>query len=480
MRKLYTSVVAVLSLLYLPAASQKIQYSRQSAIVNYPDAMQLVSNIGGYHHLLGLAYKKKPAIYIFDQQLKFISKKEFPFKLASNADFKVIPIADFYYLYIHIPNTTLHELWKIDREGNARSLTPAFKQVISAEFVKGNGSLQLTAMDSHLCVVSHTYYKALEKVASILIHVDTAMTVTWKKSVSYVFGSYDRLQQVNVISKREMLLLKSSRDGINFALEMLKVNLDSGVVIGTTFNSVANMYTQANFNYNRDDSSVTVYALVRDSYYGGRVRTIFISQLDKYLHEKKPLVTLRTQFRNNTNTNFLLLNGSSPHWIPMNGGPMGIPTVINQVNRSQFDNYVDYIAGGGQPMLSGNRFAVRGAPAIPTAVRFSLLDEQLKVASDSLFANDKDKYNLEPRRFTRFMVRNKSYLLVGQHFTGNRKGLFMVSGSAANMLETTDVRVNDKYDYMLNQLQPLTEDAVIMPYLSKREAGLVKLTFNEE
>ncbi len=481
MRKLYNYFVGVLLVMFLPAASQKIQYSRQAAIVNFPDAIQLVSNISGQHHLLGLAFKKMPAIYVFDQQLRFTTKKVLPLKLATNAEIKVVPFSNFYYLYTHVPGSALHELWKIDRDGNARSMTDAFRKVISAEFVKENGSLQLSAMESQLCVVSHTYYKGLEKVASTLLHVDTSISVTWKKSVSYGFGSLDRLQQVNVVSKHEMLLLKSSRNGLNFALEMLKVNLDSGIVIGTTFSSLANMYTQAAFNYNRDDSAVTVYAMVRDSYYGGRVRTVFISQLDKSLHEKRPLVTLKTQFRNNTNTNFLLLNGSSPHWIPMNGGALGIPVITTHVNRSRYDNYVDYIAGGGQPMVTpGNRYLVRGAPAVPTAVRFSLLDESLKVASDSLFANDKEKYNLEPGRFTRFKANNKSYLLVAQHFTGNRKGLLLVSGSAGNLLETADVRVNDRYDYMLTQLQPISEAAVIMPYIEKREAGLVKFTFTED
>ncbi len=47
--------------------------------------------------------------------------------------------------------------------------------------------------------------------------------------------------------------------------------------------------------------------------------------------------------------------------------------------------------------------------------------------------------------------------------------------SNEKQLTTTDVRVFEKYEYRLSQLQPASGQAVILPYVKRREIGLVQI-----
>src|SRR5829696_4829722 len=102
----------------LHASAQRIQYNRQTFRMVYADDMQLVTNIKGNHHLLCFNANKPPAINIFNEQLKLVGQKEIDLKLNENADVRLIPFHDFYLLYIHLGGKFLHELYKIDAEGN--------------------------------------------------------------------------------------------------------------------------------------------------------------------------------------------------------------------------------------------------------------------------------------------------------------------------------------------------------------------------
>lgn len=476
-------LVGFLVILSLAAGSQKLQYSRQTAYVKYPDAMQLIANIAGYHHLLAFTKNKKPAIYIFDNQLKFLVKHDLPFKLPENADVKLIPVKNFYYLYSHVTGSTTHELWRINKDGISISLTEQFETLISKEFLKMPSALQLSEMHGHLVILANTYFRELQKVATTVVSIDSSFNIVWKEKVSYDFqGGLERLQQVNVVSRRTMLVMKSTRGGSNNTLDLIKINFDSSTVTGTTFSSFSNVYSDPAFVYNVPDSSITVYSMITGASGRGLVRSVFISQLDNRLQEKVPVTVLKTQFRNNTYANFLLIQGKSPRWIGLYGlRPLvSYQTSYNTYYQQQLQNQ-SYNAGGLLlPDYRGGT-GLRSALAsnLTTGVRFSLLNSRFQIIRDSLVANDKPNYNIEPQHFARFYGNNKSYLLLSQHFKGNRRGLLMVEGSNENEIETTDIRVNDRYEFMLNQLQQVSDGAVIVPYVYRREAGLLKLSLAE-
>jgi len=114
--------------------------------------------------------------------------------------------------------------------------------------------------------------------------------------------------------------------------------------------------------------------------------------------------------------------------------------------------------------------------ADPTqAVRFSLLNKELEISNDSLLINSKDSYTIMPDQFVRFMVNNKEYMLVNQQFVKNSRGLLMVNGNDNKQLNFTDIRVADRNDYLLAKSQLIPGEGIVVPYIHKLEAGLVKV-----
>jgi hypothetical protein len=65
-----------------------------------------------------------------------------------------------------------------------------------------------------------------------------------------------------------------------------------------------------------------------------------------------------------------------------------------------------------------------------------------------------------------------------QQFGSNRYGLLLINGNAEGELTATDIRVYDKYEYLLPQMQAVNNKYVLVPYTYKKELGLVKITLN--
>ena len=114
----------------------------------------------------------------------------------------------------------------------------------------------------------------------------------------------------------------------------------------------------------------------------------------------------------------------------------------------------------------------------PKAVRFTVLDEAFKIANDSLIANKKI-YNVQPRPFAQFTLHQKPSLLLVQNLTSRQKTLLLVNTDVNGRVNSTDIRVVNKYDCLLPQLQVIDETSVIFPYLYKNEIGLIKLTVDK-
>ena len=108
-------------------------------------------------------------------------------------------------------------------------------------------------------------------------------------------------------------------------------------------------------------------------------------------------------------------------------------------------------------------------------VRFTLLDQDLKIISDSLVRNSKDSYTLKAGTYKRFEVNNKQYMLLGQQFVKNSRGLLMINANGKQQLTYTDLRVVDRNDYLLGKSQVITGEGIIIPYIHKLEAGLLKI-----
>jgi hypothetical protein len=185
-----------------------------------------------------------------------------------------------------------------------------------------------------------------------------------------------------------------------------------------------------------------------------------MSRLNKILIEQVPFTVLKSQFVKNTNSNFLLIEGLSK-WVRL----------TDQATTSSQDFRVPDPDDLTEAKVTLGKYYTNS----DDGVRFSLLDKNFKIASDSLIPNTKNSYTVKANQFARFNANDKEYLLVGQQFSRISKGLLMINTNDAHQLIYTDIRVNDRNNYLLSKSQTIPKKGIIIPYTNKREAGLIKI-----
>ena len=102
------------------------------------------------------------------------------------------------------------------------------------------------------------------------------------------------------------------------------------------------------------------------------------------------------------------------------------------------------------------------------------MDEKFKITNDTLFTNRKKSYAIFGDRSANVTVNNKNYLLLRQRFHKKINGLKLISGNNEKQFTFSDVRVNDRYTYLLSKSLPVP-GGIIIPYSYKREFGFVKI-----
>lgn len=470
---------AALLMLWLHAYPQKIQYSRQNFRLPYSDGMQLVADISGFHHVLSFAVNQQPAIYIFDAQLQLHSKKVLQFTLRQSNDVKIIPFPGFYYLYIHQTGSTKHELWRIDPEGDRVALSEMFQQVIETSLNKNTATLQLVNKNNQLFIIGNTYYDAIEKIGSTVVQVDKNLKVEISKNVFYSFKLYEEQLKQLMLAGDDLLILKTANDSIGNSLQLIKADLETGTLLTSFFYSGSNAYQGPAFRYNAIDSSIIIYSMIQS--------TVFITKLNHLLDQVEPITYLKKQFSKNVSDNFLLVNGKTPQWISVSNSNIrfrrnatspydrGFDNNIDQTDAGRWD---DYLSKMPQRQVSGAYRYNVNSNSIP-AIRFSLLNAQFKLINDSIVANDKASYTLRSGQYANVMLGKKSYLFLAQTFFNKNHGLLMISENGGNYLSARDIRVFEKYEYLLPQLKAVNNEYVILPFTYKREVGLVKITLDK-
>ena len=452
---------------------QKVQYSRQTIKNPYAASMQLVGNIGGYHHLLFFNENKSPVIQVFDSRLQLYSKKEIDFKIRSNSDIRVIRFKEYYYLYVHVLKSADHDLFKIDGQGNIHALSKELRLVISRDLNQTQSTIQLINHKEQLHIIAHTYFDDIRRIGSSMIELNSELNVVNKRKALYSFNyREDRLQQF-LFTDDFLLVLKKSRNAqTGNSLDLIKVDLQSGKSFINSFNSASHLYTDPAFSFNKKDSTILVYSMLREPLNSSVMqRSIVFIKLDDSLKEVTPVKLLQDQFKNNTTINFLLLGGASSFWINMSNN-LRYQGNSNTTSLSDFDINDPANADLAMPPVYFSGYDQ------PKAVRFTVLDEAFKIVNDSLIANKKI-YNVQPRPFAQFTLHQKPSLLLVQNLTSRQKTLLLVNTDVNGRVNSTDIRVVNKYDCLLPQLQVIDETSVIFPYLYKNEIGLIKLTVDK-
>jgi hypothetical protein len=462
--------------------AQKIQYCSENVFINNPDHLQLVTNIDGNHHLLSFNNNENPEIFIFDYALEYKGKIKLPFKFPEKSIVKVIPSGKFYYLYIRPWLSQKHLLWKIDAYGNCTDFNFFFQKLLASQSNNIKLGFQLIPYRDHLLMVYHTNLDNIEKNTVVIAETDSVLNVVFTHKVMYDFKrDEEKLEKEILVFGKYLLVLKTARSGT--ALELMKVNLATSYAISNTFTSSGYFYSQSALSINNEDSSFTVSALLTEPHTGSTPKQyVFVSTLNKLLVEEVPFTILRKQFIKNTGTGFLLVNGQS-EWMRfrIRGEQRRNTALDNNIavyqDLTMPDNNADVIKDINRMLQQTEQ----GSAAVESwdayrGIRFSLLDKELNIISDSLVPNTKDYYTLKADQFIHFKVNQREYMLLGQQFAKRSRGLLMVNSNDKQQLIYRDVRVMHRNDYLLSKSQLIPQKGIIIPYLHKLEAGLIKIT----
>ncbi len=462
------------------AVAQKIQYCRENVFITNPDNLQLVANIGGRHHLLSFNKHERPQVFIYNDALELAAKLRFPFSIPDKSEVRIIPFNDFYYLYIRTRFNHEYFLWKIDAEGNFTNFTSAFRNLLVSQSNNIKLGFQLIASGERLWMVYHTHLDNPEKNTIVIVQADSALNVVFSHKVQYAFKrDEERLHQEILMFGRNLFVLKTSRSGTS--LELMKVNLATGYTISNTFASSGYFYSQSSFHYNPGDSCVIVSSILTEPKISeGAKRFIFISRLNKILAEVEPFSFLKSQFIKNTGTNFLLVDGYSK-WMRLRTEWGSNSTDDNMVTLQQD---LTMPGSNSESITDNNRLLARSTSSRSShssvdprqGVRFSLLDRKFNLAADTLFSNIKDFYTVKANDYVSFEAGDKEFLIVAQQYAKKSRGLLMINSDETKQLRFREVRVQDRNNYLLAKSQLIFQKGILLPYIRKQEAGLVKIT----
>jgi hypothetical protein len=447
-----------------------IAYSRENVFIDNPDKFDFIANVGGSHHLLTFTREEKPRLFIFNSKLQLDQKITLPFVLPDRAVIKITRVKTAYYICINKRFSLKYKMWKIDANGNSTDLSAAFEKLVLQVPYKAEPDFELVPDEKGFFFTYHTDVENTDKNTLTLLRTDSAFKTEFIHKVAYDFKRHEEsLRQEAIMFGRYLLVLKTSRS--NTALEVMKINLATGFTIRNSFYSAGYLYSQPGLHYNAADSGITVTALLSDMGYYTSKNYVFISRLNKILIEQAPPVILRSQFTKNTSTNFLSINRNN--WTRLRtGGQQG-------KNYHTYQNYAVH---------DSSMLPAVTEPVTPTTekyynwleqeqgIRFSLLDKNFKLVNERYVANTKDAYSILPDKFANFTIGNKEYMLAGHRFSLNRNSLLLVTSTDEMKLLYTTIGVNFRNEYILSKCTPIGQNRVIMPYMRRREAGLVQLT----
>ncbi len=463
------------------AAAQVVRYCRENALIVNADDLQVVPDVSGNHHLLSFTRNEYPKAFVYNNKLELMGVVTLPFNYADRMQYRIIPFSNYYYISLYSTLTRKYQFFKVDAKGNATDFTTAFQKLLASQTGNVKLGFQLIPDKEHLWMVYNTGIDNINKRTVVMVQTDSLLNINFLHKVQYDFKrDEEKLIQEILVFGRYMIVLKSLQSGS--ALELMKVNLATGYTIRNTFRSSGYIYSQAGFTYNDDDTSVTISSLLTEPGFSNNPKQyVFVSRLNRVLIEKTQFTLLKTQFRKNTNTNFLLVDGNS-RWVKFKKGRGNASSSIMQ--NSPVTVYEDqiYKTGNNPDVTSINNMLAKldadnntNTYSDEVGVRFSLLNPSLQITTDSLVKNTKDWYTLKSDNYTRFEMQGKETLLVAQQFYRRKNGLLLVN-AAADYLQYTYLKVNEKYSYLLPKAKIIAGRGVLVPYIHKREAGFITIT----
>jgi hypothetical protein len=478
----YRLLTILLSLCCTVCSAQKIQYSK--SVLKTPGAgeLQLLANINGFHHLLYLAPGNKPVVYVFNDQLQLHTTKELNIRFPEKCDIRMLQLRDHYLLYMHTFQPSYHQLIRINREGSLQDVSYLLTDPADSLWNKSTATFQLFNSNNNLSLIAHTYHSQLKKIKSTIVN----FTADNKKSITQILFpfdlKYDDLKEAT-LQENQLLILKTSKDDDEKnILSFYKIDLHTGLFFSKQFESGKYVYFNPKFRYNPNDSSFFLYSILKTPLgYRGANPGMFMASLNSTLNEIVPVQTLPNIFRNNTASAFMIEKTNTLGWVSSfylqpksysNNSNLDKSSVLPGFTPPTAD-FTPYVPEVGLNAFSSNS----NSNFKPTAVLMTLLNNNFERIKDSLVKNDGNYYKIHPWPYAHFKMQNRSYLLVIEELVARKRGLLLVYPGEQNHFETIPLRVQSSYNFLLPQLQVVENEYIIVPYINKKEIGLLKVTF---
>lgn len=478
--KFFTLLIFLWGGIEVSAVAQQhlnINYSREEVYLGISDKIEFVGNVSGNHHLINFAKNEKPVLFIYDKALELQNKVILPFIIPERADIRLVPFTNYYLLFISSWYSTQYMVWKIDGAGNSTGLSDQFDLLLRQQHIKPRQEFQLLHSEKGLLLWYHTNPENIEQNTLVMLQADSMLQPVNIRKVVYDFKrDEEQLRQEIMLEGKYLLVVKTTRS--SSGLELMKLDLLTGAAIKNTFYSTGFLYSQPTVNYDKKDSSILLTAMLSDM---GRFSSkfyVFMCRLNSELAEQTPVTVFKKQFTKSTSTNFLLVNHGT-QWIRYR-------SYFKSNDNGNLGNtglYQDYITPIDSNRLLSNIHPVTTAmerlidwDEQNPGIRFSLLSKNFAIVNEKRVANTKDSYTVRPEQFCRFTLNGKEFMIVGQKFRRKLNGLLIVSTAADDKLEYTDIRVVERRDYVLSKTRIISLNSIMMPYLHKRMAGLVKIS----
>lgn len=478
----------------LNSFGQKAIYSHQTVRRGYQDVVQLVADVSSHHHLLLIRPEKTPHLYIYDESLKLVGKKVIPVSISNNCDVQILPFKGHYFFYTHLPKTSKYQFLKIDDKGNVKDMLPVFQSLVDSNLKDSGATVQIMADKSNLYIRTQVYYSKLSKLKISLVKADTMLNVS---AANYVFIPFDaekeHLQHVSILDKEHLLILKriSNEDSENM-LEVMKCSLKSNQIDAIQFNVNYSLFSQPAIHFNKDDSTIIIYSMIRESMLNqGYHRSLFMCKLNYSLQPIGQVVTLKTS----NLSSFFLINESKMNWLPFIDTRLNIYSPGSAPGwggrqlsgyysyplynyKTQQRLYGEYLYNNEMIQMPDHQYQNKISNRNRSRIKFTILDKQFKVVSDSVLLNDDKGMIIHVANFGKFRLKNRNYLIMEQLLPKKSTGLLLISGKGDNKIDITDLPVYNRYNYFLSQSRLAGDGNVVFPYINKEQVGLVKLKFD--
>lgn len=465
----------------LVVTAQKIQYSRGIIKPIDKTSIQLLAGVNGYHHLVQFLPDRKPQIFLFNKNLNLESTIQLNIPIYKNTEVKIIQFENEYWLYTHITKSSTHQLFKVNGNGIITDHSDLLKNTADSFWNKTTSPLNLSKIGNNLFVIINRYFDNSKTVKLSLIKIEAEKKASIQHEISIPLNIENESLHDIALFKNKLFVLKTGKDPKgNNVLYVLKSDINKNQSYYTQFESGQYLFQNPSFRFNNTDSSVFLYAMMIPPYGFKEAKpSLFIARLNESLNELVPVKILKDVLPETAASSFILEKENSAGWICFSQNQYEYSNYSSGYFRSSnTSNNLSNLntASPYATAYSSNLPAPVVGQTYAKEIAISLLNNRLDKTYDSLISNKGRSIKTDPYAYASFVLDNQPYLLLTQKLNKKSKALVLIKPNDYNTLQTIPIRSYDRYEYLLSLLQIVTDNSFVIPFTTKKEIGLMKVT----